>query len=84
MGQTYLQWCLVERYLLYDEDAANSSSSGLIIHLFSVGHDNAGFSMISVQVASYFLKTEAPCSVVYTANFVDDSKYYRWSTNDST
>ena len=57
-----------------DEDEQIQLVSGLD-HPFALpaGHDNAGFLYDQVSGRFLLFKTEAPCFVVYTANFVDES-----------
>ena len=57
-----------------DEDEQIQLVSGLD-HPFALpaGHDNAGFLYDQGSGRFLLFKTEAPCFVVYTANFVDES-----------
>ncbi|WP_088793263.1 aldose epimerase family protein, partial [Streptococcus pneumoniae] len=57
-----------------EEDEQIQLASGLD-HPFAlpVGHDNAGFLYDQNSGRFLLFKTEAPCFVVYTANFVDES-----------
>ena len=57
-----------------EEDEQIQLVSGLD-HPFALpkGHDNAGFLYDQKSGRFMLFKTEAPCFVVYTANFVDES-----------
>ena len=57
-----------------EEDEQIQLVSGLD-HPFALpaGHDNAGFLYDQNSGRFLIFKTEAPCFVVYTANFVDES-----------
>ena len=57
-----------------EEDEQIQLVSGLD-HPFALpaGHDNAGFLYDQGSGRFLLFKTEAPCFVVYTANFVDES-----------
>ncbi|CAG5954325.1 aldose 1-epimerase [Streptococcus pneumoniae] len=57
-----------------EEDEQIQLASGLD-HPFALpaGHDNAGFLYDQNSGRFLLFKTEAPCFVVYTANFVDES-----------
>ena len=61
-------------YIFEEDDEQIQLVSGLD-HPFALseGHDNAGFLYDQHSGRFLLFKTEAPCFVVYTANFVDES-----------